>query len=147
MKIGKYTSYFANRVFRSREHYPRQYRGIVFAREYSDQSGWYGYASQWNLSQIFSNKKEIYMKLLKEEIERPMPEYITGETSTKIFVEDRKFDIEAYQLFEKLPFLDISSYLTGFGGLKMAKITIDGILERNKGLEDKIKQIIGGNEQ
>ena len=87
------------------------------------------------------------MKLLKEEIERPMPEYITGETSTKIFVEDRKFDIEAYQLFEKLPFLDISSYLTGFGGLKMAKITIDGILERNKGLEDKIKQIIGGNKQ
>ena len=142
MKIGKYTSYFANRIFTSREHYARQYRGIVFARKYIDKSGWYGYESVWNLSPVFSNKKEIYMKLLKEEIERPMPDYITGETSTKIFVEDRKFDIESYELFEKLPFLDISRHLTGFGGLKMAKIMIDSILEQNKGIEDKIKQII-----
>ena len=143
MKISKYTSYFSNRIFRSREHYPRQYRGIVFARKYIDKSGWYGYESVWNLSPVFSNKKEIYMKLLKEEIERPMPDYITGETSTKIFVEDRKFDIESYELFKKLPVLDIPrQLLTSFGGLKMAKITIDGILERNEGLEDKLKKII-----
>ena len=143
MKISKYTSYFSNRIFRSREHYPRQYRGIVFARRESDKSGWYGYESVWILSPIFSNFKEIYMKELKEEIERPMPHYITGETSTKIFVEDRKFDIESYELFKKLPVLDIPrQLLTSFGGLKMAKITIDGILERNEGLEDKLKKII-----
>ena len=146
MKISKYTSYFSNRIFRSREHYPRQYRGIVFARRESDKSGWYGYESHWNLSPIFSNKKEIYLEQLKNQIESPMPKYLDGlgmEKAKEFHLEDRKFDIESYELFKKLPVLDIPrQLLTSFGGLKMAKITIDGILERNEGLEDKLKKII-----
>ena len=145
MKISKYTSYFANRIFESHEYYPRQYRGIVFLRKFEDKSGWYGYSSNWNLSPIFSNKKEIYLKKLKNEIESPMPKYLDEsgmEKAKEFYLEDRKFNIEAYQLFEKLPFLQRPKHLTGIGGLKMAKRMIDEILEENDGLEDKIKKII-----
>ena len=144
MKIGQYVSHFANRVFENREHYPRPHRGIVFARKYDDSSGWYGYNSEWVLSPIFTNQKHIYMKRLKEQIERAIPSYISdSEKATKMFLDDRQFDIKTYELFEKLPDLDLNRHLTtGVGGLKLAKIMIDESLRNRERLEDEIQKII-----
>tara|TARA_R100000700_G_scaffold39768_1_gene53374 strand:+ start:1923 stop:2219 length:297 start_codon:yes stop_codon:yes gene_type:complete len=91
------------------------------------------------ISNFHKSKTYIY-----EKVKRAIPSYISdSEKATKMFLDDRQFDIKTYELFEKLPDLDLNRHLTtGVGGLKLAKIMIDESLRNRERLEDEIQKII-----